>query len=85
MLDTKFLVQFDKIVVNSIGPNSGIFVGTNLQYGWSSHNKTNASIQGVENGTVSGNINVFYDDDLIDMPVDDRDIFLSAGKVAKAS
>lgn len=86
MLDTKFLVQFDKIMVNSIGPNSGIFVGTNLQYGWSSHNKTNASFQGVgEKGTVSGNLNVFYDNDLIDMPIDDRDVFLSAGKAAKAS
>lgn len=86
MPDTKFLVQFDRIVVNSIGPNSGIFVGTNLQYGWSSHNKTNASLSGMGDGSeVSRNVNVIYDNDMIDTPIDDRDVILNGQKIARAS
>ncbi|MEF3304956.1 hypothetical protein [Paenibacillus sp. GYB003] len=86
MPDTKFLVQFDRIVVNSIGPNSGIFVGTNLQYGWSSHSKTNASMSEMgDNSEVSRNVNVIYDNDAIDTPIDDRDVFLSGRAPAKAS
>lgn len=86
MLDTKFLVQFDRIVVNTIGPNSGIFVGTNLQYGWSSHNKTNASFSGLgDHSEVSRNVNVIYDNDMIDTPIDDRDVILNAQTIAKAS
>ncbi|PYI55453.1 hypothetical protein [Paenibacillus flagellatus] len=86
MSDTKLLVQFDRIVVNSIGTNAGIFVGTNLQYGWSSHSKTNASITDVtgDGNEVRGNVNVIYDNDLIDTPIDDRDVILSAQRAAKA-
>lgn len=87
MLDTKFLVQFDKIVVNTIEVNSGIFVGTNLQYSWSSHNKVNASFAAVsgERNEVARNVNIIYDNDMIDTPIDDRDVILNGRTVAKAS
>lgn len=86
MLDTKFLVQFDRIVVNAMETNSGVFVGTNLQYSWSSHSKTNASITGIsgQNHEITSNINVIYDNDMIDTPIDDRDVILSGQQVAKA-
>ncbi|MFC3772659.1 hypothetical protein [Paenibacillus sp. GCM10012303] len=86
MLDTKFLVQFDRIVVNVMETNSGVFIGTNLQYAWSSHSKTNASITGIsgDHHEITGNINVIYDNDMIDTPIDDRDVILSGQQVAKA-
>lgn len=85
MLDTKFLVQFDRIVVNTMETNSGIFVGTNLQYGWSSHSKSNAAFSGISgnDNEVTRNVNVIYDDDMIDTPIDDRDIILSGTQRAK--
>ncbi|GAA3405903.1 hypothetical protein ACFFNY_26125 [Paenibacillus hodogayensis] len=87
MPGTSFLVQFDRIVVNAMETNSGIFVGTNLQYGWSSHSKTNASFSGIsgEGHQVTRNVNVIYDNDLIDTPIDDRDVFLSKQTVPQAS
>ncbi|MDF2721249.1 MAG: hypothetical protein K0Q59_924 [Paenibacillus sp.] len=86
MVDSKFIVQFDRIIVNAMETNSGIFVGTNLQYGWSSHSKTNAVFSGIsgEGNEVNRNINVIYDDDLIDTPIDDRDVILSGSQQVKA-
>jgi hypothetical protein len=68
--DTKFVVQFNQIQVNGMETNAGIFVGTNTQSRWSSHNKTNQSISvsGDQNVT-SRNINVIYDNDGIDTPI----------------
>lgn len=84
---TSFLVHFDNIMVNTIGTNAGIFVGTNVQYGWSSHNKTNASISSVtgDRNEFRDNLNVIYDNDVIDNPIDDRDVFFDARNVTKAS
>jgi hypothetical protein len=82
-----FIVHFDRIMVNAMETNSGIFVGTNSQYGWSSHNKTNASVMGVsgDNNTIRGNLNVIYDNDLIDTSIDDRDVFINGKSMNKAS
>jgi hypothetical protein len=77
---TSFLVHFDQINVNAMETNSGVFVGTNTQSGWSSHNKTNTNISGISGdfNKVESNINVIYDNDGVDTPIDDRDIILSA-------
>lgn len=87
MAESKFIVQFDRIAVNAMEKNSGVFVGTNLQYGWSSHNKTNASIAFVsgDGNAIEGNVNVIYDNDIIDTPIDDRDVILNGKPVTKAS
>jgi hypothetical protein len=72
------VVHFDKIMVNSISTSAGIFVGTNSQYGWSSHNKENANICGIsgDSNEFVNNVNILHDDDLIDTPIDDRDLMI---------
>jgi hypothetical protein len=72
------VVHFDKIMVNSISTNSGIFVGTNSQYGWSSHSKSNANISDIvgDGNEFQNNVNILHDDDLIDTPIDDRDLMI---------
>lgn len=69
-------INFDTISVGSIASASGVFNGTNSQFGWSTHSKTNSGF-----GTVSGNkcliyrnFSMVYDPDIIDTPIDDRDL-----------
>ncbi|UFJ41542.1 hypothetical protein LOK74_03135 [Brevibacillus humidisoli] len=72
------LVQFDQINVNVIESASGIFVGTNYQCGWGSHNTSNSAFGQVsgDQNLVYHNINVLYDNDGIDTPIDDRDLII---------
>lgn len=72
-------INFDTIQVGQIASASGVFNGTNSQFGWSTHSKANSGF-----GTVSGNkclvyknISIAYDPDLIDTPIDDRDVMWS--------
>lgn len=69
-------VRLNNINVNAIETASGVFVGTNTQWGWQSHSKANSGL-----GTVTGDfnltmriLNLVDDKDLIDTPIDDRDI-----------
>ncbi len=84
---TSLVVQFDRIMVNALATNSGVFVGTNTQYGWSSHSKTNASLMGIsgDGNRIYENVNVIYDNDGIDTPIDDRDVMVDARQMEKAS
>ncbi|MFD1425864.1 hypothetical protein JOD24_002072 [Kroppenstedtia sanguinis] len=73
------LVQFGDVSVTAITNASGVFVGTNTQYGWASHEKENEAfglIFGDWNGVYS-NINLLFDSDLIDAPIQDSDLFHS--------
>ncbi|MDN4526707.1 hypothetical protein [Fictibacillus fluitans] len=65
---SKMNVLFNSINVNVIAANSGIFVGSNTQLYWNSVNKLNSGAGNVlGSGNFStGNINVLYDNDLID-------------------
>jgi hypothetical protein len=72
------LIQFDSINVNVIESNSGIFIGTNYQFCWNSHSKKNIAfgeLSGHSN-IIQQNMNLLCDNDLIDTPIDDRDLFL---------
>lgn len=68
------------IHVQTMQRQSGIFIGErNVAIGWSSHGKENSVI-----GTISGqsnlllhNISILNDPDLVDTPIDDRDIHIS--------
>ncbi|WP_058303357.1 hypothetical protein [Gorillibacterium timonense] len=69
-------IELGNINVNRIDSASGIFVGTNAQWGWSSHGKSISgfgSVTGMLN-RLSANVSVVYDNDLIDTPIDDRDV-----------
>lgn len=84
---TNLIVQFDKIMVNAMNINCGVFVGTNTQYGWNSHNKFNASIARVtgDGNEFCHNVNVIYDNDGMDMTIDDRDTMLHTQKSGKSN
>lgn len=74
MQDNKndILVNFQTLTVTSVGASSGIFIGKNCAVGWSAHSKNNTGL-GSAGGEVLHNVNVVYDNDLIDCPIDDRD------------
>lgn len=65
---SKMNVLFNSINVNVIAANSGIFVGSNTQLYWNTVNKMNSgagNVVGSKNFS-TGNINVVYDNDLVD-------------------
>lgn len=71
-------VHFGNLTVNAITNASGVFIGTNVQYGWSSHGKENTGF-----GSVTGYANKLYrntsilnDNDIVDSPIDDSDLFV---------
>lgn len=75
----KAMINFDKLSAGTVSSSSGIFNGKNIQFGWSSHSKTNNGF-----GTLGGNhnnfhdnVNVVFDNDQIDTPIDDRDVMWS--------
>lgn len=80
------ILQFDKIFVNAMETNSGIFVGTNNQYAWNAHSKTNASISSIsgDGNEFQNTCNVIFDDDAVDTPIDDRDLTVDARRMVQA-
>lgn len=70
-------IQFRDLLVNAIDTNSGIFFGNkNIANGWSSHSKSNNGFGDASNSTIRS-INLIMDNDLIDSPIDDRDVFIT--------
>jgi hypothetical protein len=65
-------VVFNKLFVNVIETNSGIFIGVNNAIGWSSLSKSNYGFGSASNCQLSGNISVVYDQDVVDAPIVDR-------------
>ena len=66
------VVVFNKMFVNAVETNSGIFVGVNNAIGWSSHGKSNSGFGSASNCQISNSINVVNDQDVIDAPIEDR-------------
>ncbi|WP_223700493.1 hypothetical protein [Sutcliffiella deserti] len=61
----------DRIEINSIMNNSGVFTGENTQSNWSTNQKVNMGlglIVGTDNHS-SSNMNIVYDPDVMDMPI----------------
>jgi hypothetical protein len=80
MFKTSHIHFAGDIHVQTMQRQSGIFIGErNIAIGWSAHGKENRVI-----GSISGQSNLLYqnisilnDPDLVDTPIDDRDINLS--------
>lgn len=73
------MISFDTLKVGTVSSSSGIFNGKNIQFGWSSHSKSNTgfgSLGGSDN-KVNKNTNVVFDNDQLDTPIDDRDTMWS--------
>lgn len=66
----------NNIFVNSAQNNSTVTVGINFQTGWSSHSKqsNNMSIPGSQGHVIYGNLNMTFDNDLLDVQGYDGDI-----------
>ncbi|TCJ05216.1 hypothetical protein [Cytobacillus praedii] len=64
-------IVFDSISITSISQNSGVFTGSNIQLNWHSQTKENSAMGKVigDFNHLMNNINVVYDNDLIDMPI----------------
>jgi len=68
-------INFQYITVQSVGQSSGIFIGRNNAIGWSAHSKNNQGL-GTAKGKVMQSVNLVYDNDLVDSPIDDRDFIV---------
>jgi len=71
-------IVFNSIYVNVQDTNSAIFIGENSAAGWDSHNKNQMSIGSIMNAfasatLTSGNLNILYDNDLLDTMIADPD------------
>jgi hypothetical protein len=70
------VISFDKLSINSISVNSGVFISSyNNANGWSSHRKINNGFGDVGNSSIYGCVSVVYDNDVIDSPIQDSDHF----------
>lgn len=67
----------NKINITSIMTNSGLFIGRNYPSNWHVQTKVNNGF-GSGEGIMLGNTNIVIDNDVLDTPVDDRDILLSS-------
>lgn len=73
------MISFDKLSAGTVSSSSGIFNGKNIQFGWSSHSKTNNGFGtlGGNSNEMHNNLNIVFDNDQLDTPIDDRDIMWS--------
>lgn len=68
------------LTIQTVSGNSGVyFANQNISVGVSSHSKSNQAIGDIGSHTlVQHNLNLIYDPDVIDTPIDDRDIHMYA-------
>lgn len=74
-------IKLNNITINVVQTSSGIFVGNNVQWGWSSHGKSNLAlaIEDSNRNTLKNNHNIICDNDYFDTYIDDRDIISNNG------
>lgn len=68
------------LTIQTISGNSGVYFGNqNVSVGVSSHSKSNEAIGSIgSHNLVQRNLNLISDPDVIDTPIDDRDIHMYA-------
>ncbi|MBU9712323.1 spore germination protein [Evansella tamaricis] len=66
-------VNFNNFYVNNVENGSGIFSGTNIANGWTTFYKANSGFGSVSQGIAAHNTSHVFDNDMIDVPIDDRD------------
>lgn len=66
--------------VTTISGNSGVYIGHyNVVFGLSRHSKSNSGFGSIgSHNAVFRNVNIVYDPDVIDTPIDDRDVHIYA-------
>lgn len=70
------VIHIGFIKIGGMQSDTGLFFGQNIQNGWDSHSKSNSS-----GGSTNGDfnflptmMNLIYDPDVIDVPINDQDI-----------
>jgi hypothetical protein len=63
------------VVINTANRNAGVAIGENNQPNWHSHQKTNFGVGALFaiNNIVIGNVDVIFDNDIIDAPISEVD------------
>jgi hypothetical protein len=64
-----------QVVINTANRNAGVAIGENNQPNWHSHQKTNFGVGALFaiNNIVIGNVDVIFDNDIIDAPISEVD------------
>lgn len=64
-----------QVVINTANRNAGVAIGENNQPSWHSHQKTNFGVGALFaiNNIVIGNVDVIFDNDIIDAPISEVD------------
>ncbi|WDL96854.1 hypothetical protein [Alicyclobacillus sp. ALC3] len=72
--------QSINLTIQTISGNAGVYFGNqNISVGVSSHSKSNNAVGSVNGGShFFKNLSVVYDPDVIDTPIDDRDVRIFA-------
>lgn len=70
-------INFGTLTVYNLKSSCGVFMGTNCATGWSAHSKSNSGMGSATDCIVSNNINIVFDNDVIDSPIDDRDLIIN--------
>jgi len=69
-------IYLNSLSVVTLDTTCGVFVGLNRAVGWSSHSKSNSGL-GTSGNDCRNNLNVVYDNDIIDTPAEKSDMFLN--------
>ncbi|GAE24858.1 hypothetical protein JCM9140_818 [Halalkalibacter wakoensis JCM 9140] len=69
-------VNFANLNINNVQDGSGIYSGSNIANGWTTIHKENSGFGSVSNAIIVNNLSYVYDNDFIDSPIDDRDVYL---------
>ncbi|WP_248924618.1 spore germination protein [Paenibacillus hamazuiensis] len=76
LTDGQMNVVFNKISVISVDTGAGIFIGNNTAYGWTTTRKDNYGFGSSRGGNIHHNCNLVFDNDHIDFPIDDHDVYI---------
>lgn len=69
-------IQIGFMKVGAMQSDAGVFFGQNIQNGWDAHSKTNnaGGITAGDYNHIQAMMNLVYDPDVIDVPINDQDI-----------
>jgi hypothetical protein len=71
-------ICLNSLSIDTLDTTCGVFIGMNNAVGWSSHSKSNSGL-GTGGDGCRNNLNIVYDNDIIDTPAESSDMFLNTG------
>lgn len=83
MTRSNIQISFSHFHIHGVEDGSGVFTGTNYAHGWSSFSKVNNGFGSVSDSKTWNNCCFVYDNDQIDCPIDDRDVFITTERTSE--